>query len=139
MRQYLGENAPQLTPAVLESLYAHPWPGNIRELQNAVERAAILSQGRAPQENDFLLGNSLASRVERIVTSDGHFGDEKLVIRSGMTVHEMEKKLIFETLRSTGNNRTQAAELLGISIRTLRNKLNEYRGGAGEEDLGDEA
>jgi DNA-binding NtrC family response regulator len=45
-----------------------------------------------------------------------------------MTVQEMEKALIFETLRSTGNNRTEAARLLGISIRTLRNKLHEYRG-----------
>lgn len=138
MRQYLGENSPALTPSVLESLTSYQWPGNIRELQNAVERAAILSQGRLPQENDFLLGNSLAARVERTVEpSSDQVGDE-LTIRSGMTVHEMEKKLIFETLRSTGNNRTQAAELLGISIRTLRNKLNEYRGGSGE-DLLDEA
>ena len=138
MRQYLGEGVPLLTPPVLEALMAHPWPGNIRELQNAVERAAILSQGRAPQETDFLLGNSLAARVEKTVVADSGSSHGELIIRSGMTVHEMEKKLIFETLRSTGNNRTQAAELLGISIRTLRNKLNEYRGGLGD-DLSDEA
>lgn len=134
MRQYLGEGAPQLTPPVLESLMSYPWPGNIRELQNAVERAAILSRGRAPQENDFLLGNSLAARIEKSVIPDvSSSSTEELVIRSGMTVHEMEKRLIFETLRATGNNRTQAADLLGISIRTLRNKLNEYRGGAGDD------
>ena len=51
---------------------------------------------------------------------------EELMIRSGMTVHEMEKNLILETLKATGDNRTQAAKLLGISIRTLRNKLHEY-------------
>jgi DNA-binding NtrC family response regulator len=50
-----------------------------------------------------------------------------LRIRSGMTVHDVEKSLILETLRSTGNNRTQAAHMLGISVRTLRNKLAEYR------------
>jgi DNA-binding NtrC family response regulator len=55
-----------------------------------------------------------------------------------VTVAEMEKRLILETLKSTGNNRTQAADLLGISIRTLRNKLNEYRG-AGVEEIGDDA
>lgn len=138
MRQYLGDGAPALTPDVLQSLLNYPWPGNIRELQNAVERAAILSQGREPQENDFLLGQSLATRVEKTIVADSGFSNDELIIKSGMTVHEMERKLIFETLRSTGNNRTQAAELLGISIRTLRNKLNEYRGGGGEE-LGDEA
>jgi DNA-binding NtrC family response regulator len=53
---------------------------------------------------------------------------ESLTIRSGLTVAEMEKSLILETLRSTDNNRTEAAKLLGISIRTLRNKLHEYRG-----------
>jgi len=53
---------------------------------------------------------------------------QSLVIRSGLTVQEMEKTLILETLRSTNNNRTEAAKLLGISIRTLRNKLHEYRG-----------
>jgi DNA-binding NtrC family response regulator len=54
--------------------------------------------------------------------------DSPLQIRSGITVQEMEKALIFETLRATGNNRTEAARMLGISIRTLRNKLHEYRG-----------
>jgi DNA-binding NtrC family response regulator len=53
--------------------------------------------------------------------------DGRLMIRSGLTVQEMEKTLILETLRSTQNNRTEAAKLLGISIRTLRNKLHDYR------------
>jgi DNA-binding NtrC family response regulator len=52
---------------------------------------------------------------------------DQLLIRAGMTVHDVEKSLILETLRSTSNNRTQAAQLLGISVRTLRNKLAEYR------------
>jgi DNA-binding NtrC family response regulator len=138
MRQYLGDSVPQLTSAVIESLMNYSWPGNIRELQNAVERAAILSRGRAPQESDFLLTSMpLAAQVERTIVPGGSETDS-LRIQSGVTVAEMEKRLILETLKSTGNNRTQAADLLGISIRTLRNKLNEYRG-AGVEEIGDDA
>jgi transcriptional regulator with PAS, ATPase and Fis domain len=145
MRQYLGDKAPALSPEVLEALMNHPWPGNIRELQNAVQRAAILSQGQAPREGDFLLSmnpqvqletfrdnvstiSRLEASIEKEMTSAASFESASLGIRSGMTVQEMEKALIFETLRSTGNNRTEAAKLLGISIRTLRNKLHEYRG-----------
>jgi DNA-binding NtrC family response regulator len=145
MRQYLGEKAPALPQEVLESLVSHPWPGNIRELQNAVQRAAILSQGQTPRQGDFLLSmnpqaqldslrdsTSGASRLEASIEKESipSASTESILpgIRSGMTVQEMEKALIFETLRSTSNNRTEAAKLLGISIRTLRNKLHEYRG-----------
>jgi DNA-binding NtrC family response regulator len=69
----------------------------------------------------------LHEAVERTVEASGHSGDAALRIRSGVTVAEMEKTLILETLRTTDNNRTEAARLLDISIRTLRNKLHEYR------------
>ncbi len=145
MRQYLGEHAPALPVQVLEALMSHSWPGNIRELQNAVQRAAILSRGETPRESDFLLSMNpavqlesfrteaqvstpLSTRVERSVDGEVDVATAPLVIRSGTTVQEMEKALILETLRATENNRTEAAKLLGISIRTLRNKLHEYRG-----------
>jgi len=144
MRQYLGEKAPILPPSVLESLMSHPWPGNIRELQNAVQRAAILSQGQTPCQGDFLLSmnpqvqmealrdhlpsvSKLEASIQKESSSPSSPESAPLGIRPGMTVQEMEKALIFETLRSTDNNRTEAARLLGISIRTLRNKLHEYR------------
>lgn len=155
MRQFLGENAPRLSDDVLNAIMNHSWPGNIRELQNAVQRAAILSGGASPRQADFLLSNSttaqievlreereaplagapvapvrLADAVERITENSGEAlqsADGGLVIRSGTTVQEMEKALILETLRAKNNNRTEAAKLLGISIRTLRNKLNDYR------------
>jgi two-component system response regulator FlrC len=148
MRQFLGEKAPQLPGDVIRALLEYSWPGNVRELQNAVQRAAILSQGAVPRESDFLLSMAprgetelfaqdisrpqvvrLSDQVERIVepATSSSSGDP-LIIRSGTTVQEMEKALILETLRATNNNRTEAARLLGISIRTLRNKLHEYRG-----------
>ena len=156
MRQFLGENAPRLSDQVLEALLNHPWPGNIRELQNAVQRAAILSAGAAPRQSDFLLSMNpsdqldmlrearpaalpsapasgpaqparLADSIECIRESSPSTEDGALVIRSGTTVQDMEKALILETLRANNNNRTEAAKLLGISIRTLRNKLHDYR------------
>jgi two-component system response regulator FlrC len=66
--------------------------------------------------------------VEKVVEQPAAINASGLMIRSGVTVHDMEKALILETLRTTNNNRTEAAKLLGISIRTLRNKLHEYRG-----------
>jgi two-component system response regulator FlrC len=156
MRQFLGDKAPTLPSEVINSLIAHPWPGNVRELQNAVQRAAILSQGKTPREGDFLLSTapqaqldliqgqgashrSIHSMVEKevIPMSDVSSAGDSMQIRSGLTVQQMEKALILETLRATDNNRTEAAKLLGISIRTLRNKLHEYRGqGEGIEDEG---
>jgi two-component system response regulator FlrC len=137
MRQYLGENAPTLPADVITALEEYPWPGNIRELQNAVERAAILSRGGTPRTSDFLLhGVGLRSSIrcdqENIITEvPGAEGSmqtgDTMQIRSGLTVQEMERSLILETLKATENNRTQAAKLLGISIRTLRNKLHEYK------------
>jgi DNA-binding NtrC family response regulator len=155
MRQFLGEKAPPLPNEVLDALVAHPWPGNVRELQNAVQRAAILSQGKTPREGDFLLSanplaqldsirvearpyQSIHSMVEKEVlpSAESSSAIDSMQIRSGVTVQEMEKALILETLRATDNNRTEAAKLLGISIRTLRNKLHEYKGqgGALEDD-----
>jgi DNA-binding NtrC family response regulator len=150
MNQYLGEKSPGLTPAVLQALEAYSWPGNVRELQNAVERAAILSAGGSLKQSDFLLGAgnlemNLEQHLEKELCPDsgdsiaalgqcsaGNAAD--LTIRSGLTVQEMEKALIIETLKATEDNRTEAARLLGISIRTLRNKLHEYNGEALTEE-----
>lgn len=135
MKKCLGSDAPAISADVLTVLEAHRWPGNVRELQNAVERAAILSQGAIPRSADFLISQQtykpkLVDQIEMEVVNDTAecpSTDDDLMIRSGTTVQEMEKKLIMETLKSTNFNRTQAANLLGISIRTLRNKLGEYR------------
>lgn len=88
------------------------WTGNVTELENVIERAVHLSQGHviAAAAIQFLDASSIAHHVAGVTT-----------------LSEMEKKLILQTLQITKQNKTKAAQLLGISIRTLRNKLNEYR------------
>jgi two-component system response regulator FlrC len=103
-----------LAPESRAALAARPWPGNIRELENTLERAALLARG------SVLAPEDLADRDPARVRPDiGNL--------AGLTVREVEQRLIVDTLERTHNNRTQAARLLGISIRTLRNKLAEYR------------
>ncbi len=118
-----------LSEEAFKELEVYPWPGNVRELQNACERAVLLS----PQESKILSAENFMLGVTESPVREGN-NDLRLI--PGLSVWEAEKRLIFETLRSTGNNRTKAAELLGISIRTLRNKLHEY--GDKSEQIADE-
>lgn len=94
----------------------YDWPGNVRELQNAVERAVVLSNDPVLDPHHFSLQGSGAKK------SNGNF----VTVGVGTTVADMEKKLILRTLDCCDDNRTHAAKLLGISVRTLRNKLKEY-------------
>lgn len=110
-----------LSDAALDRLKKYPWPGNVRELQNVIERSVLLASGQAIEADQILLSE---------IT-----GPAEKSLAPGMTVVEAEKLLIMKTLEFTGQNRTKAAEMLGISIRTLRNKLNEYRGIRHEADL----
>ncbi len=126
VRRFSSQSPKRISPELMKQLEEHAWPGNIRELQNACERAVLLS-GKAELELEhFMLG------AEHYSSAAVGTPDDALRLRSGLSVAEAEKRLILETLRSTNNNRTRAAELLGISIRTLRNKLHEY--GVGDVD-----
>ena len=97
----------------------YDWPGNVRELQNAIERAVVLSSERILEASHFALNG--AGRLAR------HEGSG-VNVPIGTTVGQMEKELILRTLEHCGQNRTHAAKMLGISVRTLRNKLKEYFG-----------
>ncbi|MFZ5451896.1 MAG: sigma-54-dependent transcriptional regulator [Thermodesulfobacteriota bacterium] len=94
------------------------WPGNVRELENAVARGVLLSQGSQVQPRDILAD----PQVDTPAVAPARVKLEKPV-----TLREMEQNLIFQALDETSGNRTHAAKLLGISVRTLRNKLHEYR------------
>lgn len=130
-------------------LASYDWPGNVRELQNLMERAVLLAQGNPIQQRHFLLdgdtwGIDLPEGEAPLTTSDAPASPHcapaspealsqpappatlKEAV-SVMPLHEMEKQLILKSLDETSGNRTLAAQLLGISVRTLRNKLNEYR------------
>jgi two-component system response regulator FlrC len=113
-----------LNEGALRKLKTYRWPGNVRELQNVIERSILLNPALIVGEEQILLPEN----AEAEQTPAQPFSP-------GMTVSEAERLLIMKTLEFTSQNRTRAAELLGISIRTLRNKLNEYKGGPLESDL----
>ena len=134
-------------------LLEYAWPGNVRELQNLMERAVLLSGGQPVTPRHFLLesdewplfaedgadfaGGGEGDGGDAAVSAAGDRGEAPGgAARSGeagafaggvIPLHEMERIMIKKGLEQTSGNRTQAAELLGISVRTLRNKLNEYR------------
>jgi len=97
-------------------LLKYHWPGNVRELENTIERAVLLGTGEVLLPKHLFLGEQ---------ESAGKKTNSIMVV--GLSVREMEKELIFQTLEEVNGNRTRAARMLGISIRTLRNKLREYR------------
>jgi two-component system response regulator FlrC len=101
----------RLSKAAMEKLMQHSWTENVRELEQILEAAAMSASGAMIEaEHLNLVSSASAQAVQQI-----------------STLAEMERKLILQTLQITQNNKSQAARLLGISIRTLRNKLTQYR------------
>jgi transcriptional regulator with PAS, ATPase and Fis domain len=100
-------------------LERHAWPGNIRELRNVIERATILAESEFIEQKH--LPPTLVVRGEASLPT--------MTISPGTTVDEAERRLIVLTLEHTRNNKTRAAEILGISLKTLHNKLNRMKEG----------
>ncbi|MFZ0337275.1 MAG: sigma-54 dependent transcriptional regulator [Terracidiphilus sp.] len=122
MNKKHGRRVSGLSAPMLERLMAHDWPGNARELRNTIERAVVLcpdgaslDTGHLPQEFGVDHGLESAALDGNVVT-----------VRVGATVNEAERLLILRTLEVTGQNKTRAAEILGVSLKTLHNKLKEY-------------
>jgi len=120
LSEFNRTNAKGIRAVDQEAMYLlerYPWPGNIRELRNVIERATILA------ESEFIeprhLPPTLISRGEESLPT--------LTIAPGTTVDEAERRLILLTLDHTRNNKTRAAEILGISLKTLHNKLNRMK------------
>ena len=124
-----------LSEAARRALLSHRWPGNVRELENAMHRAVLLAAGPEIGEDALRMpdgqplgagGMGAAPRGEGVASQAAQAADAVTRAYVGQTVAEMEKTLILDTLTHCLGNRTHAANILGISIRTLRNKLNEY-------------
>jgi DNA-binding NtrC family response regulator len=107
-------------PEVAAIFDRYDWPGNVRELRNLLERAVILAGSGSVTPAH--LPHGFAGRPDPPLRTP----DAPVVLEPGMTVDEAERALIELTLRHTNNNRTRTAEILGISSKTLFNKLKEY-------------
>jgi DNA-binding NtrC family response regulator len=110
-----------IDPEAMRRLESYTWPGNVRELRNVIERAVILAKG------DFIEPRHLPPLTpEKRPVAQAAAGPE-LTLTPGMTVDEAEQRLILATLDAASGNKTRAAEMLGISLKTLHNKLNRMK------------
>jgi DNA-binding NtrC family response regulator len=114
-----GRPARFMSPSALQALQFHAWPGNVRELRNVIERAVIICSGEQIERHHF--APYPIEQRERLRSED------TLTVPVGTPLEEVERQMIMRTLQKTKNNKTRAAELLGISLKTLHNKLNLYR------------
>ena len=105
---------------VLKILTAHPWPGNVRELRNTLERAAIVCDG------DLIAAKHLPPEPSVRIEADVIDSPDTVSFRISTSLDDAEKQLILRTLSAHGNNKTRTAEILGISLKTLHNKLKSY-------------
>ncbi len=130
----------EISPSVMDAFRAHHWPGNVRELRNVLERAVIIA-GEGAIELKHLPAFLQGPKAEAAAAAAGagaptatQEDSDTIRFSVGTTVEEAEKGLILRTLEHTRNNKTRAAEILGISLKTLHNKLKEY--GAKEYGIG---
>jgi len=120
LEKYNQENEKSITGVsdrALDLLTGYGWPGNVRELENYIERAVVICSGSQISEEHLPVD---------VLAGDGATGGSGGELQIGQTVRDVEKKLILKTLEHCDGNRTVAADMLGISSRTLRNKLHEY-------------
>jgi DNA-binding NtrC family response regulator len=118
-----GKSTVGVDQNALQALTAYHWPGNVRELRNAIERAVILCS--RPLVGMEELPTSVTQPSQPVVATASPHGE--VTIPVGTTVEQAERDLIMKTLEATGQNKTRAAEILGISLKTLHNKLKKYR------------
>ena len=108
-----------ISPAALDALRFHSWPGNVRELRNVIERAVVICSGEQIERHHF--APYPFDQRQKLRSED------TITFPIGTPLEEIERQMILHTLEKTGNNKTRAAEMLEISLKTLHNKLNSYR------------
>ncbi len=123
-----------MTPAALSRVCSYEFPGNVRELENMMHRAVLLAKSELIYPADLMMEDDEDDATREI---SGNADQQSLSINLpedflSAPLRDVERHMIFHTLEKTQGNRTHAAKLLGISVRTLRNKLNEYREEFGE-------
>ncbi|MEO7192360.1 MAG: sigma-54 dependent transcriptional regulator [Vicinamibacterales bacterium] len=116
-----GRTIAGVSDRAMAILTQHDWPGNIRELRNVIERSTIVAKGDVIEPADL---PHLSANMTPLARGTGADGSG---LRPGTTVDEIERQLIEVTLTHTGGNKTRAAEMLGISLKTLHNKLNRMK------------
>jgi len=126
-----GKTVSGVDDEVRDMFRRHSWPGNVRELENYIERAIVLANDSVLRRNDFSFTWLAAGNREDDIDCG-----PAVRIPVGATLAEAERDIIFKTLDSTDQNRTQAAAVLGISVRTLRNKLAQYARDNSEQTAG---
>jgi len=134
-----GCRVTHLTEEVIAEFAARAWPGNVRELRNVIERAVIVAaQGEIKLQHLPGAGRALQPEVAQARAAQAAVTrsavaqaapDDVLQLRPGMQMSDVERAYVELTLRHTNNNKTRAAELLGLSLRTLHNKVHSYEGG----------
>ncbi len=115
----------RLAPETLPWLRAQRWPGNVRELENMIERACLLARGEliTPADLRLDLTGAIRPAAEAPIAPAAPLPEAP---GQPATLEEMERRMILQTLERTGGNRTRTADLLGVSVRTIRNKIHQY-------------
>src|SRR5215813_268113 len=121
-----GRKVATVSEAVLNAFKNYSWPGNVRELRNTLERAVIVCEGAVIETKHLPPG------FDQLTVRPAMDDADSIRVGVGTTVGEAERLLIIKTLESTNNNKTRAAEILGISLKTLHNKLKEYGSSSAE-------
>jgi two-component system response regulator HydG len=120
LKKYSDKNKKMIkrfTPRTIDLLMRHTWPGNVRELENAVERSVILAR------EEMISPEYLPDAIKALDAGDP---EESTGFSAGQSLKEVEKQMILRTLEDTNGNRTHAADILGISRRTMQLKLKKY-------------
>ena len=116
-----------ISPAALDALRFHSWPGNVRELRNVIERAVVICSGEQIERHHF--APYPFDQRQKLRSED------TITFPIGTPLEEIERQMILHTLEKTGNNKTRAAEMLEISLKTLHNKWKEYSSGLSAESM----